>query len=76
MTRPTYSVDTSDSRYRALFVASGYPPTVDGSALMGAWHREGFRYVAADLARHLGALVAVVRNPAEVSEIIEGVPDE
>jgi hypothetical protein len=76
MTRPSYSVLAADPRFRALVVGAGYPPTMDGSALMGAWHREGFRYLAADLAAHLGALVAVVKDPADVPEILqEGAAD-
>jgi hypothetical protein len=72
----SYFVDASDPRYRALAVnvGDGFMPTADGSALMGQWHRDGYRYVVPALARHLGALVAVVKDWAAVPDLIAAVP--
>jgi hypothetical protein len=69
---PTYSVQASDPRYRALFVGFGHWPTADVSALLGQWHRDGYRYFTPTLAQHLGATAAVVRDPSVAEGIILG----
>jgi hypothetical protein len=67
---PTYSVLADDPRFRAIMPAGAYVPAADGSALLRAWDYCGFRFLSPDLARRLGAVVAVVRHSTEAADII------
>jgi hypothetical protein len=69
---PTYSVLAGDPRFRAIVAGAGSPafiPSPDGSALLREWDRAGFRYLSLPLARALGAVVAVLRDPGEAYDI-------
>jgi hypothetical protein len=72
MTNPTYSVLAGDPRFRAIVAGAGSPafvPSPDGSALLREWDRAGYRYLSLPLAKMLGAIVAVVKNPGDVFDL-------
>lgn len=72
MTPPTYSVLADDPRFRAIVAGPGgatFIPTPDTSALLREWDRVGYQRCSLALARLLGAVVAVVRNPGDVFDI-------
>lgn len=75
--------DTVDRTYRVescehgVAVYGNYAPTDDISALLRAWNYRGLRHLSIDVARKLGALVAVCESSLDadawLTELAESV---
>lgn len=54
-----------------VWIMGRYAPVDETSALMQAWNRRGLRYVSREVAKRLGALVAVVAHIGDEATWLE-----